>query len=206
MKNDSERGKLLEQKLKEAVAEKDTLERQIAFRKEWISKVEFRLEKAKQGDSDDYVWRSTFGKDRDALFLKLSSELNLEYQALTSLQKEYSDLENRVRFLEEKLKKEQSSKFDFGWRKKDIHKGRGQSRELGESELKALQIIAQSDNSKGSIVARISRSLVVSYDYARLLWTSLGKADYIDITAEGKTKLTAKGEKALEEKGLGLWL
>ena len=200
------RVKRLQEELKKAISERNTLKRQIAFRKEWISKLEVRLQKIKQGDSDGYVWHSTFGQDSDTLLRKLNSELKSENEVLTSMQKEYSALENRIRLFEEKLKKEQSSEFDFGWRKNDIHKGRRQSRELGESELKALQIIAQSDNSKGSIVARISRSLVVSYDYARLLWSSLGKADYIDIPAEGKTKLTAKGKKALEEKGLAPWL
>ncbi len=203
--NFQEKVKHLQEELAKAVADRDTLERQIAFRKEWIYKLEVKLQKAKQGDNDGYVWHSTFGQDRDTLFWKLTSELKSETEILTSMQREYSELENRVRFLEEKLKKEQSYEFDFGWRKKDIHEGRDETRGLGESELKALQIIAQSGNSKGSTIARISRVLTVSYDYARLLWSSLGKADYVDIPAKGRTKLTSKGKKALEEKRLGLW-
>jgi len=200
-----ERVERLREELKKSITERDTVQRQIAFRKEWISKLELRLHEAKQGDNDAYAWCSAVGKDRDILIFKLTSELNSEINALTSLQKEYSELENRIGLLEEKLKKEQSIEFDFGWRKKDIHGDKEKSREMGESELKALQIIAQSDNGRGSTVARISRSLVVSYDYARLLWLSLGRADYIDIPPRGKTTITAKGRNALEEKGLAPW-
>jgi len=182
------------------------LKRQISFRKELFSTLELRLEKVKKGNNGDYVWRSTFRKDNDTLHCKLTSEIKSEKEILDSLQKEYSEMESRIRLLEDTLNKEQSYEFDFGWRKKNIHQSEDPGRELGESEFKALQIIAQSDNSKGSRVARISRCLNVGYDYARLLWLSLGKADFIDITAEGKTKLTAKGEKALEEKGLIPWL
>lgn len=199
-----ERVERLQEELKNAMADRDTLERQIAFRQEWISKLGLRLQKAKQGDNDGYVWHSTFGQDRDTLLWKLTSELKSENQVLTSMQKEYSDLENRIGLFEEKLKKEQSSEFDFGWRKKDVHEGKDETRGLGASELEALCIIAETE--KGSVVTEISRRLNVGYDYARLLWLSLGRHDYIDIKPDGKTKLTDKGEKALEKKGLAPWL
>jgi hypothetical protein len=199
-----ERVERLREELKKAITERDTLKRQIAFRKEWISKLELRLMEAKQGDNDDHVWRSSFGQNSDPMIYKLTSEQNLEIKALTSLQKEYSDLENRVELLEGKLKKEQSTKFDFGWRKKDVHEGKDETRGLGASELEALHIIAETE--KGRVVAEISRCLNVGYDYARLLWLSLGRADYIDIKPNGKTKLTDRGEKALEKKGLAPWL
>ncbi|MCK4431982.1 MAG: hypothetical protein KAW19_11875 [Candidatus Aminicenantes bacterium] len=199
-----EKVKRLQEELRKAISEKNVLERQIAFRKEWISKLELRLQKAKQGDNDGYVWHSTFGEDLDAKLWKLTSELKSENEILTSIQKEYSELENRVRFFEEKLKKEQSSEFDFGWRKKDVHEGRDETKALSASELEALRIIAETK--KGSVVTRISRFLNVGYDYARLLWLSLGRYDYIDIKPDGKTELTDKGEKALEKKGLAPWL
>lgn len=203
--NFQEKVERLQEELRKAISGRDTLKRQIAFRKEWISRLELRLQKRKQKDNDGYVWRSAFGEGLDTELGKLTSELKSENEILTSMQREYSELENRVKFFEEKLKKEQSSEFDFGWRKKDIHEDRDETKGLGESELKALQIIAQSSNNEGSTIARISRVLTVSYDYARLLWLSLGKTDYIDIPAKGRTKLTSKGKKALEEKGLGLW-
>lgn len=199
-----EKVKRLQEELAKAVDERDTADRQTAFRKEWISKLELRLEKTKQGDSDDHVWRSAFGEDLDTKLWKMTSELNKEYQALASLQKEYSDLNNRVTLLEEKLKKEQSTEFGFGWRKKDSHEGVGETKGLGASELKALQIIAETK--KGSVVIQISRRLNVNYDYARLLWMSLAKNDYIDIKPDGKTTLNERGEKALEKKGLATWL
>lgn len=199
-----ERVERLQEELKNAMADRDTLERQIAFRQDWISKLELRLQKAKQGDSDGYVWHSTFGQDRDTLLWKLTSELKSENEVLTSMQKEYSDLENRIGLFEEKLKKEQASEFDFGWRKKDVHEAKDETRRLGASELEALRIIAETE--KGSVVTEISRRLNVGYDYARLLWLSLGRHDYIDIKPDGKTKLTDKGEKALEKKGLAPWL
>ena len=202
--NFKERVERLQEELKMAISERDTMKKQIGFRKEWISKLEIRLEKAKQGDNDGYVWRSTFGQNRDTLLWKLTSELKSEHEIFASMQKEYYSLENRVRFLEEKLKKEQSSEFDFGWRKKDVHEGKDETRGLGASELEALHIIAETK--KGSVVTEISRRLNVGYDYARLLWLSLGRNDYIDIKPDGKTKLTAKGEKALEKKGLAPWL
>lgn len=199
-----ERVKRLQEELANAIDKRDTVERQITFRKEWISKLDLRLQKMKQGDSDDHVWRSAFVEDLDTKIWKMTSELNKEYQALASLQKEYSGLENRAGLLEEKLKNEQSTKFDFGWRKKDSHEGIGETRGLGASELKALHIIAETE--RGSVVSQISRRLNVGYDYARLLWMSLAKKDYVDIKPDGKTKLTDRGEKALEKKGLAPWL
>ena len=202
--NFQEKVKRLQEELRKTISERDTLKRQITFRKEWISKLELRLQKMKQGDNDGYVWRSAFGEDLDTKLWRMTSELNKEYKALASLQRQYSDLENRIRFFEEKLKKEQSSEFDFGWRKKDVHEGRDETKALGASELEALRIIAETK--KGSVVTRISRFLNVGYDYARLLWLSLGRYDYIDIKPDGKTELTDKGEKALEKKGLAPWL
>ena len=199
-----EKVKRLQEELRKTISERDTLKRQITFRKEWISKLELRLQKMKQGDNDGYVWRSTFGEDLETELWKLTSELKSENEILTSIQKEYSELENRITLLEEKLKKEQSSEFDFGWRKKDVHEGRDETKALGASELEALRIIAETK--KGSVVTRISRFLNVGYDYARLLWLSLGRYDYIDIKPDDKTELTDKGEKALEKKGLAPWL
>lgn len=199
-----EKVKRLQEQLVKTRDEKNTVESQVVFRKEWIFKLESRLQKAEEGDSDSYAWRSAFEQDIDGKLWRMTQELKKEYNALATLQKAYSELKKNAELLEGKLKREQSTEFDFGFRKKDAKEGKGEARGLGASELRALQIIA--DTKKGAAVTQISRRLNINYDYARLLWMSLAKHDFIDIKPDGRTELNEKGEKILEKKGLAPWL
>ena len=47
-----ERVERLQEELKKAISERETLRKQIAFHKDWISKLEARLQKAKQEDKE----------------------------------------------------------------------------------------------------------------------------------------------------------
>ena len=201
-----EKVNLLEEKLQKLSQEKETLKRQIAFSKEWISKLKMRLNKAKE--SDDYVWHSAARSYADILS-GLEAELASEKRSVASLESEYSSVFDEVKLLEERLKAEQAKEFDFGWRKKeteDLPEGRVSRGGLSvhSSDMKALKIIAEEGGSTNFAV--ISRKMGVEYSYARLLSMSLGRADYIDITPEGKCKITPKGEKELEKKGFISWL
>ena len=201
-----EKVKLLEGKFQKLNKEKETLKRQIAFSKEWISKLEVRLNKAKE--SDEYVWHSA-ARSRTDILSGLEAELASQRKSLASLESEYFSVSDEVKLLEERLKAEQAKEFDFGWRKKeteDLPEGRVSRGGLSvhSSDMKALKIIAEEGGSTNFAV--ISRKMGVEYSYARLLSMSLGRADYIDITPEGKCKITAKGEKELEKKGFISWL
>lgn len=192
-----EKVKRLEEKLQKFNKEKETLKRQITFSKEWISKLKVRLNKAK--DSDDYVWYSA-ARSRTDILDRLKAELVSERKSLASLESEYSSVSHKVKVLEDKLRAEQSKEFDFGWRKKGTEGVAGGGLSVHSSEMKALKIIAEEGGS--TVFAVISRKMGIEYSYARLLCMSLGKADYIDITPDGKCKITSKGEKELEKKGL----
>lgn len=201
-----EKVKLLKEKLQKLNKEKKTLKRQIAFSKEWISKLEVRLNKSK--DVDDYIWHSAAGGRTD-ISSKLEAELESQKRSLASLESEYSSVSHKVKLLQERLRAEQAKEFDFGWRKKeteDLAEGRGSGGGLSvhSSEMKALRIIAEEGGSTNFAV--VSRKTGVEYSYARLLCMSLGKADYIDITPQGRCKITSKGEKELEKKGFIAWL
>ena len=201
-----EKVKLFEEKFQKLNKEKKILKRQIAFSKEWISKLKMRLNKAKE--SDDYAWHSAARSCTDIL-TRLKAELTSERKSLASLESEYSSVSDEVKLSEERLRAEQAKEFDFGWRKKeteDLPEGRVSRGGLSvhSSDMKALKIIAEEGGSTNFAV--VSRKMGVEYSYARLLSMSLGRADYIDITPEGKCKITPKGEKELEKKGFISWL
>ncbi|MBU4482702.1 MAG: hypothetical protein KKG62_01205 [Actinobacteria bacterium] len=65
------------------------------------------------------------------------------------------------------------------------------------SELRALKII---DEEGGEIpVQVVSRRMGIETSYARLLCTSLARADYIDLLGKGVCRITAKGKEALKK-------
>lgn len=173
---DKQKIEYLEEQLKELKTERETLERQIAFSKNWISKIK------KRGVSP--------------------SELESEIMVLNSLETEYSQVRNRMKSLEARIRKEQSKEFEFGWKKVETSDLRGGTRRLYGSELKALRVIAEAGGEVA--ISTVSRRMGIGYDYARLLCISLGRADYIDIIASGRCRITEQGEKELErnEKGM----
>ena len=203
-----EKVKLLTGKIQRLNKEKETLKRQMALSEEWISKLEAGFNKAKE--SDDYGWHSAAGDDIDiSSELKAEAELESQKRSLASLKSEYSSVSHKVKLLEERLKAEHSKEFDFGWQKKETEdlpgaRPRGGGLSTHSSEMKALKIIAEEGGN--TIFAVVSRKMGVSTDYARLLCVSLGKADYIDITPEGRCKIVSRGEKELEKKGFISWL
>jgi len=203
-----EKVKLLGEKLQKFNQEKEGLRRQIAFSEEWISKLEVRLNKPRE--SNDYVWHSAAGSCTDiSSRLKAEAELESQKRSLASLKSEYSSVSHKVKLLEERLKAERSKEFDFGWQKKETEdlpgaRASGGGLSVHSSEMKALKVIAEEGGSTVFVV--VSRKMGVSTDYARLLCMSLGKTDYIDITPEGRCKITSKGEKELEKKGFIAWL
>lgn len=65
------------------------------------------------------------------------------------------------------------------------------------SEKKALEIINEEG---GQIpIQVVSRRMRVETGYARLLCTSLARADYIDLLGTGICRITAKGKAALSK-------
>ena len=109
--------------------------------------------------------------------------------------------------LERKLRDEQSKKFDFGWRKKEtdeLPERMSGGLSVHSSEMKALQVIAEEGGDTNFGV--VSRKMGVEHDYAQFLCMSLGRADYINITSQGRCKINPKGEKELEKKGYISWL
>lgn len=63
------------------------------------------------------------------------------------------------------------------------------------SELQALKIINQQG---GRVhIQVVSQKMRIETSYARLLCTSLAKADYINLLATGICRITAKGKAAL---------
>lgn len=168
-----EKLKQLEEEFQNVSKEKETLERQIAFHKNWI------IPKLKPG-----------------------AELESEKKFLASLESNYPEILKKTEVLEKRLRAEQSKEFDFGWRKKETDELPGRTSgglSAHSSEMKALQIIAEEGGDTNFGI--VSRKMGVEYDYARLLCMSLARADYIDITPGGRCKITSKGEKELEKKG-----
>ncbi len=196
-----EKVKQLESERQAAQARTDTLARQIAFAKEWIVKLQARLKTLQKG-TDAKAWRSAVRSPKE-LYERLTAELNTESQTLQALEEEYREVAERLAFLDGKLRVERSKEFDFGWRKRDAFESKGSKSRLGASELDALKVISEKGGE--TVFQVVSQRLKIEYDYARLLCTSLGKADYIDITAEGLCKITPKGEQALEERGIVSW-
>jgi len=173
-----EKVRQLEEEFQNISKQKVTLEKQISFHKNWI-------------------------------FPKLESGAGLESEKrfLASLESDYSEILKKREILERKLRVEQSKKFDFGWRKKETDELPGRTSgglSVHSSEMKALQIIAEKGGDTNFGV--VSGKMGVGYDYARLLCMSLGRADYINITPQGRCKITPKGEKELEKKGYVPWL
>jgi len=65
------------------------------------------------------------------------------------------------------------------------------------SELEALKII---DEEGGQVsVYKVSRKMKIDTNYARLLCTSLAKADYIDLLRNGVCRITFKGKAVLKK-------
>ena len=65
------------------------------------------------------------------------------------------------------------------------------------SELEALKVI---DEEKGEVpVHLVSQRMRIDTNYARLLCTSLARADYIDLLTTGKCRITAKGKAVLSK-------
>ena len=64
------------------------------------------------------------------------------------------------------------------------------------SEKKALGIIHE----QGGLIPiqAVSRSMRIETGYAKLLCTSLARADYIDLSGTGMCRITAKGKAAVE--------
>ena len=63
------------------------------------------------------------------------------------------------------------------------------------SEKEASEIICE--EGREIPIQVVSRRMRIETGYARLLCTSLGKADYIDLLAPGICRITAKGKAAL---------
>jgi len=65
------------------------------------------------------------------------------------------------------------------------------------SELEALKIINEEE---GEVpVHLVSRKMRIDTNYARLLCTSLARADYIDLIRSGDCRITAKGKAAIKK-------
>ncbi len=64
------------------------------------------------------------------------------------------------------------------------------------TELEVLKIINEAGGH--TTIQAVSRKQKIEPNYARLLCTSLGKADYIDVLASGTGKITLKGKSALK--------
>jgi len=64
------------------------------------------------------------------------------------------------------------------------------------SELGALKLI--NEEGKEVSVHAVSRKMRIDTNYARLLCTSLARADYIDLLRAGLCRITAKGKAALK--------
>ncbi|MCK4419122.1 hypothetical protein KAV79_04895, partial [Candidatus Aerophobetes bacterium] len=100
-----EKVKLLEEKLQKLNKKKETLKRQIALSKEWISKLKVRMNKAKE--SGDCAWHSV-ARSRADILTRLKAELTSERKSLASLESEYSSVSHKVKLSKERLRAEQA--------------------------------------------------------------------------------------------------
>ena len=163
----------LEEDFQKLVEQKEGLERQIAFHTNFI------IPKLRSG-----------------------AELESEESLVASLESDYSEILKNEEASERKLRSLQSKEFEFGWTKKgmdEVLERNGGRLGTHSSEREALEIIAE--KSGETSVGLISGRMHVGYDYARLLCTSLARADYIDIASGGRCKITPKGENEVHKIG-----
>ncbi|NQS88512.1 hypothetical protein HQ584_01800 [Patescibacteria group bacterium] len=66
------------------------------------------------------------------------------------------------------------------------------------SELKALKIVVE--QGKETTAHTVSRKMRIDPNYARLLLTSLARADYLDLLVSGRFRITPKGRGVLEKR------
>jgi len=68
------------------------------------------------------------------------------------------------------------------------------------TEIEVLRAIKDEggETTVGAVAHRIGSGW--GLDYIRLLCSSLGRADYIDVLKSGKLRITTKGEKTIESK------
>jgi len=66
------------------------------------------------------------------------------------------------------------------------------------TELEALKIVAE--QGRETTAHTVSRKMRIDPNYARLILTSLARADYLDLLASGKFRITPKGKRALGKK------
>ena len=165
-----EKGNQLDEHIQKFREEKEALERQIAFHKDFIIPMS-----------------------------KAGPELESEDKLVASLESDYSEILKKEQVLQSKLRTHQSKEFDFGWTKRgtdEVLEKTGGRLGTHSSERRALEIIAERGGEVG--FGAISSRMRVGYDYARLLCVSLAKADYADISSGGKCKITLKGENEVD--------
>ena len=68
------------------------------------------------------------------------------------------------------------------------------------TELDVLRVVDEAGGT--STLLAICQKLRINNDYGRTLLMSLGRGDYLDVTAKGLSTLTDKGRTELERKGL----
>lgn len=188
----------LQDNLKELEAEGENLGRQIKFSREWISKLEERIRGAQEGD-DGYTWRSIAAPDKTGPSWSQLKELEDEKKGLQSLEREYAEVLKKIEKISERLKREESKEFEFGWGKKDLKEDSGGSLGSKSTEFDVLKIIARQGGETN--FGTISSAMRLGYDYVRCICMSLARRDFIDITVKGTCKITTKGERELEKKG-----
>lgn len=193
----------LQDELKEFEAEGNSLAGQIKFSREWISKLEERIRMAQEGD-DQYAWRSVAAPETKGPSWSQLKELEAEKKGLQSLESQYSEILRKIEKISERLKKEDSREFEFGWGKKDLKQDSGGSLGSKSTELDVLKTIAERGGETG--FGTVSSAMRLGYDYSRCLCMSLARKDFIDITARGTCKIASKGERELEKKGYQPWL
>ncbi|MBU4174849.1 MAG: hypothetical protein KJ907_13750 [Actinobacteria bacterium] len=71
---------------------------------------------------------------------------------------------------------------------------------VGGTEFEALQKVHEAGGEVGA--QSVARKMRVDPNYARLVLNSLARADYIDLLASGKYRITAKGKQELKDKGI----
>lgn len=70
----------------------------------------------------------------------------------------------------------------------------------GGTELEALRKVHDAGGDVGA--QAVARRMRVDPNYARLVLNSLARADYIDLLASGKYRITIKGKQELKGKGM----
>ena len=193
----------LQDELKELEVERNGLARQIKFSGEWISKLEERIRRTQEGD-DQYAWRSVAAPETKGPSWAQLKQLEDEKKGLQSLELQYLEVLEKIEKVSERVKKEESKEFEFGWGKKDLKEDRGGSLGSKSTELDVLKKVAECGGE--TTFGTLSSNLRLGYDYVRCICMSIGKRDFIDITPRGTCKLTGKGERELDKKGYRPWL